>query len=196
MKSNWPVKKHKKPTIPFGHMVFTKSGKVYPVLDRLGEEKDEQELKLIEKFIGAIEYFHGRKFSDLKVLNQNDQDFVTSEGGVTWEIQLTEAYVDLSKHNVGLHGSVAISISEEVENIFKNSIKNKLLKYYSKGNNKKSMLVVYDLIGIGLTLKEKMKEDVNELVTMMRNPFDEIWYFYPYAQENLGVLVELYKNEN
>lgn len=187
--------KHQKPTIPFGHMVFTKSGKVYPVLDKLGEEKEEQEHKLIKKFIGALEYFHRRKFSDLKALDQNDQDFAAKEGDVTWEIQLTEAYIDLSKHNVGIHGSVAIPLNEEVNNILKHTLKNKLLKYYPRNKNKRMMLIAYDLVGIGLTLKEKMKEDADELLSTTRNPFDEIWYFYPYAQEELGVLVELYKNE-
>jgi hypothetical protein len=70
-------KKPRKPTKPYGHIAFSKNGKVRKNMFQLSHDKEEQEEGVIEHFLNDLPT-KSNEFNilDYKQLPEADQDFV------------------------------------------------------------------------------------------------------------------------
>lgn len=81
----------KKPTLPFGHIAFSKDGRVSRRMFQLSTVKEEQELEAIGRFVERFNRIdEKRQISDLMQLSEADHDFSALVDGRRIEIQLTE----------------------------------------------------------------------------------------------------------
>lgn len=81
----------RKPTRPFGHIAFSKDGKVSKEMRQLSEIKEVQELEAVSTFADLFNSLEAeRQIRDITQLEQNGQDFSVRIGSTTVEIQLTE----------------------------------------------------------------------------------------------------------
>ena len=82
---------HRKPTQTFGHITFSKDGKVAKHLTRLSEDKPIQEMEALHKFLELFNtVFPERSITFLRQLEERDHDFIVDVAGQETEIQLTE----------------------------------------------------------------------------------------------------------
>jgi len=81
----------RKPTQTFGHIAFSKDGKVSQHLTRLSEDKPQQEMEALQRFIRLFnESWAGRRIDFVRQLPERDHDFIVDVDGQETEIQLTE----------------------------------------------------------------------------------------------------------
>src|SRR5574340_890963 len=81
----------RKPTSPFGHIAFSKSGRVTKEMQQLSEVKEVQEMQVAAKFVDAFDKLNlGPKIEGLRPLGQNDHDAMGLMGGLPLQLQITE----------------------------------------------------------------------------------------------------------
>jgi hypothetical protein len=81
----------RKPTRPFGWIVFSKDGGVSKEMRQLSGVKESQELEAAVHFVDAFNTLAtGRTISDLRQLEQDAHDFSARVGEAPLQIQLTE----------------------------------------------------------------------------------------------------------
>ena len=168
----------KKPTQPFGTIIFSKDGKVRRDIEQLSEDKVEQEKGTIDKIaeqFGRI----GRPMTDIKQLPESGHDFQATCDGYPVTIELTE----LASRD--FHDPITCEVDIEAEAAaLSNSINGKLDKHYSKAKRSKFWLVVFSTYAYSTEywqggVKKCSQGLVNArgvLVTRSDNPFDEIWF--------------------
>lgn len=80
-----------KPTHPFGHIAFAKSGRVTKEMRQLSAVKEEQELQVAVGFVeGYNRLALGPEISSLRPLEQNDHDALALMGGLPLHLQVAE----------------------------------------------------------------------------------------------------------
>lgn len=81
----------RKPTQPFGHLAFSKSGRVKKEMQLLSDVKEAQELQVAASFVEAYNRLAlGSAISNLKSLDENDHDASALLNGLPLEFQVTE----------------------------------------------------------------------------------------------------------
>ena len=195
-------RKPKKPTEPFGYISFGKNGAVSKHMSELPQEKEEQEIGAVERFIDGI-----NQLSDCPNVNgfdklpEADHDFTldTSAGSIT--VQLTELVerdyakpISKQEYNEGKYhdfiqkapGMIPWAVDAHcLQNCLKRAIERKLDKHYAKSDSETFWLVVFCTStylqteyceGVKLRVSAALIKARNYLQTLPNCVFDEIWY--------------------
>jgi len=195
-------RKPKKPTEPFGYISFGKNGAVSKHMFELSQEKEEQEIGAVEKFIDGI-----NQLSDYPNVNgfdklpEADHDFTldTSAGSIT--VQLTELVerdyakpISKQEYNEGKYhdfiqkapGMTPWAVNTHcLQNYLRRAIERKLEKLYAKPDSDALWLVVFCTStylqteyyeGGRLRVSAALIEARKYLQTLPNCVFDEIWY--------------------
>jgi len=75
--------------------------------------------------------------------------------------------------------------------ILSQAVRSKIEKHYSKPESEKFVLLAYSID----TLLRSDDPDVREsqqILEATEHPFDDVWYFYPYAEKILGALIHVW----
>lgn len=79
----------KKPSQPFGHIIFGKDGSVRQIIERLPDVKKEQEREVGERFAAGLKRLF-KKTVEIKLLKENDHDFLIKIERQDIVVQATE----------------------------------------------------------------------------------------------------------
>src|SRR3990167_1115428 len=191
---------HRKPTQTFGHITFSKDGKVAKHLTRLSEDKQIQEMEALHKFLELFNtVFPERSITFLRQLEERDHDFIVDVAGQETEIQLTEL-VDRSftfqmtqaeydsgnwSHAVQKgYGELPWRIDPEKRDLaLVELIERKISKSYSKSLVRPLWLIVFATFiyetefsqGGKLRVSQGLQKARDYLSTETRNVFDAVW---------------------
>jgi hypothetical protein len=192
----------KKPTQPFGHIAFSKSGSVAKDMRQFSDVKEMQELQAATTFVTAFNELNlGHEISNLQPLEQNDHDFSAQLAGSPLQLQLTEL-VDRSytfdmtseEYDTGQFTEAVqtqyggrprrIDIQLRDEALW-NVVAKKLAKSYARPTGNALWLVVFSTNALYLTeyVKAGVPTASNALQFARANlaasdtgPFSEIWF--------------------
>jgi hypothetical protein len=185
----------KKPTIPFGHIAFGKDGSVRPQVEQLSSNKNEQELEVINRFVGAQpQLFNGAPV--VEKLGEADQDGRISVDGVDLaDVQCTEiVFRDImaaegkavTEHAI-LDGKLIGIDCEKRRSVLRSKIESKLAKHYAKSPSMELWLILWSVTGY--PLGEDQCGDTRIIPAQVvkareflaargsAQPFDKIFYF-------------------
>jgi len=192
----------KKPTQPFGHIAFHKSGQVERKLFQLSDVKKSQEGQALEQFIQA---FNARgdngRITHYSHLPDNDQDFIINLDGSAVYVQLTELVdrsftfpMSLHEYNRSLwteamlkeSGQIPWRIDVDKKNAaLKELIRGKIEKHYAKSDEVILWLVVFttcsnywlEMYDKGvLSISESLRQAREYLRGLTNLIFDEVWF--------------------
>jgi uncharacterized protein (DUF433 family) len=191
----------KKPTQPYGRIVFSKDGSVSKQMFRLSDEKQTQEREVIERFANLYnEIDDGNQISEIRQLPEYDHDFSITLGKVKVQVQLTELVersfispiteeeVKTKKgEDIALKwsGGVLFRIDIEQKNAaLTNLIKQKLDMNYAKSSDTFIWLVVFStspycmeyVKGGQLYMSEGLAQAQEYLKGLSRIVFGEVWF--------------------
>lgn len=191
---------HKKPTKPFGHVAFSKEGKVTRRIFRLSNIKEDQEREALARFVERFNHMANKlQITDVMQLPEQDQDFQITVGNRQVQVQLTELVdkffaTPMSEDEVKA-GKWGGPIMQREGKVFKidvskknaalaNLIDKKLAKQYSKDNAFALWLVVFTTLhyvaeyiqGGQLYITEALGQAQDRLQSRSSVMFDEIWF--------------------
>lgn len=196
------AKKPRKPTDPFGHIAFGKSGSVTKHMSQLSHEKEEQEVGVMEHFITAFNQLSGQvQISSLEQLAEAGHDFVALLNDSRITIQVTELVeLDYAKpipeeeYNKGIYNQYIQKTSGEIPwavdkillaSSLRRSIEKKIKKNYAKADSEIMWLLVFCTSPYVLTeyvqggqhmISETLAEARKYLAEVNICVFDEIWF--------------------
>lgn len=178
--------RHSKPTLPYGTTKVV-DDKTFEDLNYLSDRKEDQEREVVEKFVALLNKSSDSQLTNLKQLQESDNDFTLNENGEKIEVQLTE----MSFRGIGYKAGDVFYVpnSNDSINLLKNSIERKI-GHYQRPKNGKFWLVVYQLDLPAY--EDKIIETARKYLQLAQNPFDAIWYFYLYSPEPKGIIVQVY----
>jgi len=194
--------KPQKPTEPLGYMSFGKNGNVSKHMFKLSQEKEEQEIGAIERFIDGINRLSEYpKINGFTKLPEADHDFTldTAEGPII--VQLTELVerdyarpISRKEYNKGKYRHFiqkapntipwAVDI-HSLHTSIKRRIEGKLEKYYAKSDAETLWLVIFCTStylqmeyyeGSELRVSSALVKARQYLQSLPNSVFDEIWY--------------------
>ncbi len=84
------TKQPRKPTRPFGTIIFGKDGSVRRKISQLPDTKSHQEVSVAQRFCELLRRFHQFDFSDLTPLDERDHDASFLLSGQRVLLQITE----------------------------------------------------------------------------------------------------------
>lgn len=168
----------KKPTQPFGAMIFSKNGKVKPDTKKLSEDRTEQEKGAINIIADQFRRM-GRPIIDVKQLPESDHDFEASCDGKRVIIQLAE----LVSRNFHDPDTFILDTAAEAAALT-NVISGKLNKHYARPNGSEFWLVIFSTYPYATEYWQGGVRKVSEGLMNVRkmltgctdNSFDEIWF--------------------
>jgi hypothetical protein len=191
----------RKPTQTFGHIAFSKDGRVKQHLTCLSEDKPTQEFEALQRI---IEFFNtswaGHQVSFVRQLAENDHDFIIEVNGQETDIQLTEL-VDRSftfpiteeEYNSGkwrhyiakASGEIPWAIDPEKKDCaLSDVIRKKVSKNYSKSGGRPLWLLVFatfiyetEYVQAGQPkVSPGLQRARDYLCSEDRNVFDAVWF--------------------
>jgi len=192
----------RKPTRPFGHIAFSKSGHVAKEMQRLSEVKEVQELQVAARFVDSYnELSLGPQITNLRALGQNDHDAAAIVADLPLEIQVTELVdrtyafaMTAEEYNAGLF-TEAVQLTygarpHRVDPVLHNEalwrvIKKKLAKSYAPPQNATLWLLVFstgtlyltEYVEAGVpTVSNALRLARTQLDSSGSRPFDEVWF--------------------
>jgi hypothetical protein len=149
---------HKKPTRPFGTIVFSKNGSVRRKVSQLPEVKVMQEESVVESFCNGLKQFHGRSVDDVRTLAERDHDASVVVDGRLVQLQVAEIAqrgfeLPAGAPNRGDRKAIAFfdapsadatSLNlDEVNDSVLSAIERKLQKHYAKPADSAFWLVLF-----------------------------------------------------
>jgi hypothetical protein len=191
---------HKKPTRPFGTIVFGKDGSVRRKVSQLSEVKVAQEQSVIESFCNGLKQFHGRSVGDIRNLAERDHDASAVVDGRLVQLQVAEivqrgfelpagapnrgdpkaiAFFDATSKN-----ATSLNI-DEVNDSVVSAIERKLQKHYAKPTSSALWLVLFTTSSFipmeylengRLTIGEPLRRVREHFRAKSWQPFDEVWF--------------------
>lgn len=191
----------RKPTQTFGHIAFSKDGRVTQHLTRLSEDKPIQELEALQRIIQLFnESWAGHQVSFVRQLEENDHDFIIEVDGQEMDVQLTEL-VDLSftfkiteeEYNSGkwshyilkASGEIPLAIDmEKKDRALSDVIRKKVSKNYSKSGGRPLWLLVFATFMYETEYVQASQPRVSPGLQIARdylcgegrNIFDAVWF--------------------
>lgn len=195
-------RKPAKPTDPFGHFLFSKSGKVTKVENKLSSDKDLQERGVAEIFVDGLKNHHPEiQVTEVVDLPENDHDVLlkTINGPITLqitEIRMREYAHPITKeeYNSGKYrkyiqmgyGEISWAVDEDKYNdVLRLAIQRKVEKHYAKSPSKVLWLLVFSTSAfVKLVYCEgerfaasTLYENAVEYAENLSSPvFDRIWF--------------------
>lgn len=195
------MKKHTKPTAPFGYIAFGKDGSVRESIDKLPGDKDDLEYEIGKRFISALQLLIGENI-DIIAGDEFGHDFDMKLNSRTITVQSTEIVArdylvplpfEVYRNGTHKYREFVSNGPEEIlgvdnqfkDNIILERINLKLKKRYSKPRNPLWLLiwsVQQDFVPFWTSQGES---HASRGVSIARaylkasgaGPFDEIWYF-------------------
>lgn len=191
----------RKPTQTFGHIAFSKDGRVTQHLTHLSEEKPTQELEALQTVLNLFnESWAGHHVSFVRQLTERDLDFIVEVDGKETDIQLTEL-VDRSftfpitteeynsrkwnHYTQKAYGEIPWAIDlEKRDRALSEAIQKKVLKNYAKSSDRPLWLVVFatfiyetEYMQAGeLRVSPGLQNARAYLRTETQNVFDAVWF--------------------
>lgn len=198
------MKKHIKPTQPFGYINFAKSGQVTSHIKTLPYEETSQEESVVGQFASMLQSSKGIKLENVSKLPQDDEDFISKLDNKNITIQLTELTnynfaepISLDKKQLSEKEKVLIiqtgkyvidldRYGYEYDNALKKCIEKKVNNFHSKPTNGQFWLVVFSTFLFSTEYWQASKKEISQGLQLARdflretknNIYDEIWYFY------------------
>lgn len=194
------TKPPRKPTRPFGTIIFGKDGSVRRNVNQLPEVKVQQEETVIASFCEGLERFHGRRVSDVRTLAENDHDASIVVDSMPVQLQVAEIVqrqfeLPSGTPNRGdpkaiaffdATSSQATSLDvEAVNDSVLRAIMHKLDKHYAKPANSALWMVLFTTSRFismeymqdgSLKLGEPLRRTREHFKTSSWHPFDEVWF--------------------
>lgn len=182
-------REHKRPTTPFGFIVFSKDGKVRSEITTLPDTKDAQEIELGRLFVQALYERYGRLLVDLKQLDERGHDLHAREANSSIEIQVAEARLESLSEVDCTHPDVVVIVPRpgrqlcvkrhDYWSIVAAAIEGKIKKHYAKLQSSRLFLVVVDMSGSSIFLRPEVLQTAKEALLREKHSFDEVWCMSP-----------------
>jgi hypothetical protein len=195
----------RKPTQPFGHIAFSKEGKVTKNTTLLPDDKEGQEVGVVARFVEYL-HQHGKHFEPEK-LPEHDNDFLlkTAEEGTDvllelvelvgreYLVEATDEYLNNPnprfQHWVYLAPDKIYGVDEKKKNIsIKRLIEHKIDKSYAKPKDEEFWLLIWTVqsdhpfewwqAGVNHVSLSVMAAR-EYLKDNGAGPFDQIWAYFP-----------------
>ena len=191
----------RKPTQTFGHISFSKDGRVSQHLTRLSEDKPKQEFEALQRIIHLFnESRLGPRVSFIRQLTERDHDFVVEVDGREIDVQLTELVdrsftfqIPAEEYGSGKWHHYVLKASGEIpwaidpekrDRALSDVIRGKVLKNYSKSADRPLWLLVFatfmyetEYVQAGQpSASSGLQKARDYLRTEDRNVFDAIWF--------------------
>ncbi len=195
----------RKPTQPFGHIVFSKDGSVEKRMSLLPDDKEGQEGNIVERFVDCLSRCD-RHFEPVRLAERDNDFLLTSTDGGTdvllemvelaWREYLVEATEeDLKNPNSRFSSWVYISKNEiygvdedAKEKSLTRLITHKIDRNYEKPSDKEFWLLVWTVLSDHhFEWHQNGEKHVSTSILVAREhiaahgaePFDQVWAFYP-----------------
>jgi hypothetical protein len=191
----------KKPTQPFGRLMFSKDGSVKRSMYHLSDVKDIQEREALERFVDTFNRFVCDPIiTDIRQLPENDHDFVVKVSGITTHVQLTELVDRMftfpmteEEYQAGnwqacIHkrrGEIPWHLDiEKQDQALTDLIAIKVAKHYAKQENSRLWLVIFSTYPYSTEYMSEGHFQVSEGLSRAREylnksvsvGFNEIWF--------------------
>lgn len=191
----------RKPTQTFGHIAFSKDGRVTQHLTRLSENKPQQEMEALQRFLDLFKAsLTSRHIGLVRQLEERDHDFIVEVDGQETEIQLTELVdrtftfrMTIEEYDSGKWSHCVQKASGEIpwridpekrDRALSDVIAGKVSKNYSKNSMRPFWLVIFatfiyeteSIQGGVPKVSQGLKKARDYLHTEKRNIFDAVWF--------------------
>lgn len=191
----------RKPTSPYGHLVFAKDGSVGRRMFQLSGDKKTQEEQVAQRFLELFGgYVLDEPVTNLRPLPENDHDFAVTVGGANVILQITELVDRMytfsmteEEYRAGRWSCVYLVPGEAVprrldeglrDDALAAVIQHKLQKMYAKPEQSMLWLVVFTtahystefMRGGVLQVSEGLARARRTLNEYPSVPFSEVWF--------------------
>ena len=191
----------KKPVPPLTHAVISYKKPARLVIEHLSDSQKVTEATIIKKFFGALKDKKQRTFSDLIQTPEKEEwpDFYAKEDGINWAIELVELVVpehakQWSKKRDYASRSFPIRV-DDARHLLENTISRKIKKRYSPLSNHKILLLIYDLRngGFATSITDSVGlTNAHKVLQTNKHYFNEVWYVYPLAEQDQGIILKVW----